>query len=66
MAENQADGELRAIRLEYWFDRLLAEKLAQAYQTLVPEHRGLADRTPGHYQEALNDENGGNLRASFV
>ena len=27
----------RTLRLEYQFDRLLAEKLAQAYELLVPE-----------------------------
>ncbi len=29
----------RACRLEYRFDRLLPEKLAQVYQLLVPEKR---------------------------
>jgi hypothetical protein len=28
------------VRLEYEFDRLLAEKLAQAYAALVPDRRG--------------------------
>ena len=41
MAEKQADGERMAIRLDYRFDRLLAEKLAQAYELLVPEGRGV-------------------------
>src|SRR5689334_10580109 len=30
---------LRTLQLEYRFDRLLSEKLAQAYQVLVPEKR---------------------------
>jgi hypothetical protein len=38
--EKQADGERMAIRLEYRFDRLLAEKLAQAYELLVPNDAG--------------------------
>ena len=29
----------RTVQLEYRFDRLLAEKLAQAYQVLVPDKR---------------------------
>jgi hypothetical protein len=62
MAEKQADGEHRGIRLEYRFDRLLAEKLAQAYEVLVPERRG----TQVYGLKGLNDENGGNLRASIL
>jgi hypothetical protein len=66
VADKQADGERRTIRLEYRFDRLLVEKLAQAYEVLVPERCEPVDRTHAPCQEALNDENGGNLRASFL
>lgn len=55
MADHSADGEQRTIRLEYHFDRLLAEKLAQAYELLVPERRGFVDIA--HAREVLNDEN---------
>jgi hypothetical protein len=64
--EKQADGERMAIRLEYRFDRLLAEKLAQAYELLVPERRGLADHTHPRCQEVLNDKNGRHLRAGLL
>jgi hypothetical protein len=66
VAEKQADGERMAIRLEYRFDRLLAEKLAQAYELLVPERRGLADHSHRCCQEVLNDENGRHLGAGFL
>ena len=55
-----------AIRLEYHFDRLLAEKLAQAYELLVPERRGFADSAHARGQEVLNDENSRHLRACFL
>jgi hypothetical protein len=66
VAEKQADGEQMAIRLEYRFDRLLAEKLAQAYEVLVPERRGLVDQRQVRCQEVLNDEDRRNLRACFL
>ena len=66
MADKQTDSEHRTIQLEYRFDRLLVEKLAQAYEVLVPERCGPVNRTHAPCQEALNDENGGNLRASFL
>jgi hypothetical protein len=58
VAEKQTDSKQRAIRLEYRFDRLSAEKLAQAYELLVPERRGLADCTPAKCREILNDQDG--------
>jgi hypothetical protein len=33
-------GQQRTLRLEYQFDRLWPEKLAQAYECLVPADRG--------------------------
>jgi hypothetical protein len=66
VAEKQADGEHRAIRLEYRFDRLLAEKLAQAYELLVPERRELADDVPACRREVVNDQDSGHLRTCFL
>jgi hypothetical protein len=54
VAEKQTDGEFMAIRLEYRFDRLAAEKLAQAYELLVPERRRQTDHICN--QEVVNDE----------
>src|SRR5215831_13160100 len=59
----------RALRLEYQFDRLLAEKLAHAYELLVPDQvRPIrADAChPGGNQEVLTDESGGIVRACIV
>ena len=54
MGEAVADhppGRQRTLRLEYQFDRLWAEKLAQAYECLVPDqiqlHRRAATPPPG-------------------
>ena len=66
MADHSADGEQRTIRLEYHFDRLLAEKLAQAYELLVPERRGFADIAHARGQEVLNDENSRPLRPRIL
>lgn len=55
-----------AIRLEYRFDRLLAEKLAQAYELLVPERRLQADQAYTRCREILNDEDGCHLCAGFL
>ena len=57
MAEEQTGGQRMAIRLDYRFDRLLSEKLAQAYELLVPERRGFAGGANIHCQEVLTDEN---------
>lgn len=57
MAEKQPDGERMAIRLDYRFDRLLAEKLAQTYELLVPELRGFAASARIRCREVLNDDN---------
>ena len=53
------------LRLEYQFDRLLPEKLAQAYELLVPARvpaAGAATGQPGGEQEVLNDATGRYLR----
>jgi hypothetical protein len=64
VAEKQTDGEHMAIRLEYRFDRLSAEKLAQAYELLVPERR----RQTHHIcsQEVVNDQDGRHLLARLL
>ena len=66
MAEDRRNGKGRAIRLDYQFDRLLAEKLAQAYELLVPERSSLADNAQKHCREAMNLENISDLRTSFI
>jgi hypothetical protein len=66
MADPLADGEYRAVQLEYRFDRLLVEKLAQAYEVLVPERGGPVDRSQVPCQEALNHENSSHLHARFL
>lgn len=52
-------GGHRSLRLEYQFDRLLPEKLAQAYELLVPTRgrptAGAATGQTGGDQEVLND-----------
>ena len=64
MAEKQADGKHMAIRLEYRFDRLSAEKLSQAYELLVPERRGQTEQICS--QEVVNDEDGRHLLARLL
>ena len=64
MAEKQTDGEHMAIRLEYRIDRLSAEKLAQAYELLVPERR--RQTHPICSQEVVNDQDGRHLLARLV
>ena len=64
MAEKQTDGEHMAIRLEYRFDRLSDEKLAQAYELLVPERRKQTDQICS--QEVVSDEDGCHLFARLL
>ena len=64
MAEKQTDGEQMAIRLEYELDRLSAEKLAQAYELLVPERLRQTDYI--YSQEVVNDEDGRHLLARLL
>jgi hypothetical protein len=45
---------------------LLAEKLAQAYELLVPERRGFVDIAHARGQEILNDENSRPLRPRIL
>jgi len=66
---NGSPERQRTLRLEYQFDRLLAEKLARAYELLAPDQVrptradacGFADS-----QEVLTDETGSTLRACIV
>jgi hypothetical protein len=64
VAEKQTDGEQMAIRLEYELDRLSAEKLAQAYELLVPERLRQTDYI--YSQEVVNDEDGRHLLARLL
>jgi len=54
VADRQS-GQQRTLRLEYQFDRLWAEKLAQAYECLVPDKIWLRGRaqSPGSHQDAI-------------
>ena len=56
MAES---GTARNLRLEFRFDRLFEEKLAQVFQALAPEIIGAVAET----REAMNDQAGSHLRA---
>ena len=49
----------RALQLEYRFDRLLADKLEQVYQLLVPDRRqqiGEQSPKPTNFASGVNDE----------
>jgi hypothetical protein len=57
--------------LQFQFDRLLPEKLAQAYELLVPDEvRLVVGCMPSHQpkrdQEIMNDEASRHLRARVV
>lgn len=60
----------RTLHLEYRLDRLLAEKLAQAYELLLSDKRwpatGASTAEPAGPQEVMNEETGRPLRARFV
>jgi flavin-dependent dehydrogenase len=56
----------RTLHLEYRFDRLLAEKLVQAYALLIPDKRWPAAGEHGSRQEVVNEETGRPVRARFV
>jgi hypothetical protein len=64
-----ADARTRqwTLRLQYQFDRLLPEKLAQAYELLVPDEVRPVGYAPSHQpkrdQEIMNDEASRHLRA---
>ena len=63
-------GRQRTLRVEYQFDRLGAEKLAQVYACLVPDPMQLPGRAapplPGNNQEVLNDQSGRYLRPGVL
>ena len=46
----------RTLHLEYRFDRLLPEKLVQAYELLLPDKRWPAASERASRQEMVNDE----------
>jgi hypothetical protein len=56
----------RTLYLEYRFDRLLAQKLVQAYELLIPDKRWPAGGEPASRQEVVNEETCRPLRARFV
>jgi hypothetical protein len=55
-------GTARNLLLEYRFDRLFEEKLAQVFQALVPEIIAAVAET----REAVNDQAGSHLRAGVL
>lgn len=56
----------RTLHLEYRFDRLLAEKLVQAYELLIPDKRWPAAGEARSRQEVMNEETGRPLRARLI
>ena len=62
MAES---GGARNLRLEYRFDRLLEEKLAQVFQALAPEKFGIIG-AGAETKEAMNDQASSHLCASVL
>ena len=68
MAERKAPKP-RMLQLEYRFDRLLPEKLAQAYQVLVPDkRRPITSAEPTyvtHTSEISDEQTRCNLRSSL-
>lgn len=56
----------RTLHLEYRFDRLLAEKLVQAYELLIPDKRWPATGEPSSRQEVVNEESRRPVRARIV
>ena len=62
MAES---GTARNLRLEYRFDRLFEEKLAQVFQALAPEKFGTIGAV-AETKEAMNDQAGSHLRAGIL
>ena len=59
---DRPSGWERTLRLEYQFDRLLPEKLAQAYELLVAARIRPATGQPSGDQQLLNDATGRSLR----
>jgi hypothetical protein len=54
---------LHTLKLEYRLDRLLPEKLAQAYQLLVPEQRRPTRRAANQNVEMIHKQTGSHLCA---
>jgi len=53
------------LKLEYRLDRLLPEKLAQAYQLLVPEQRRPTRGAASQNVEMMHEQTGSHLRSSL-
>lgn len=56
----------RTLLLEYRFDRLLAEKLVQAYELLLPDKRWPTADEPASRQEVVSEETSRVVRARLV
>jgi len=56
----------RTLVLEYRFDRLLAEKLVQAYELLIPDRRWPTAGEPRSRQEMVNEETSRPVRARLI
>lgn len=56
----------RTLVLEYRFDRLLAEKLVQSYELLIPDRRWPTAGEPGSRQEVVSEETSRPVRARLV
>ena len=54
------------LKLEYRLDRLLPEKLAQAYQLLVPEQRRPTRRAASQNMEMMHEPTGSHLCSSLL
>lgn len=56
----------RTLLFEYRFDRLLAEKLVQAYELLLPDRRWPTADEPGSRQEVVSEQASRPVRARIV
>ena len=54
----------REIRLDYAFDRLLANKLQHAYEILVPDQVGIVNKSPA--SSGVSDEDRRDLRQGIL
>jgi hypothetical protein len=56
----------RTLHSEYRFDRLLAEKLVQAYELLLPDQRWPTAGEPAGRPEVVNEETSRPIRARIL
>jgi hypothetical protein len=56
----------RTLLREYQFDRLLAEKLVQAYELLLPDKRWPTAEEPGSRQEVVSEQTSRMVRTGLV